>query len=191
MVTVIEYIIETMKHKGISQRELALKMGIPYQNLSSTLKGERRFTVANAIKIDKALGLKAGTIARMQNEEEIEQEIEKMNNQNIPNKKRVILEKIKENGGLWSYKSIPDSLPEDDIIEEGLRHLDFEDMPMIFEIWSKAHIKRIWRERLVSEGRRMNVLNTLLGILFFDVKNINKYLERNCLSKDLKKSQTA
>lgn len=183
MVTVIEYIIKTMKHKGISQRELALKVGIPYQNLSSMLKGERRFTVANAIKIDKALELKVGTIARMQNEEEIEQEIKKMNNQNIPNKKRVILEKIKENGGLWSYKSIPDSLPEDDIIEEGLRHLDFEDMPMIFEIWSKAHIKRIWRERLVSEGRRMNVLNTLLGILFFDVKNINKYLERNAYTK--------
>lgn len=102
-----------------------------------------------------------------------------MKNQDKKNKKKIILKKIKENGGLWSYKSVPDSLPDDDIIEESLRHLDFEDMPMIFEIWSKAHIKRIWRERLVSEGRRMNVLNTLLGILFFDIKDIEKYLEKN------------
>ncbi len=93
-------------------------------------------------------------------------------------KKQQVLIKVKENGGLWSYNTVPKSMLDDDIIEEALRHLEFEDMHLIFEIWSKAHIKRVWRERLVTEGKRMNILNTLLGILFFDVKDIGKYLLR-------------
>ncbi len=93
--------------------------------------------------------------------------------------KREILRKVKENGGLWSYDGIPESFSDDDIIEEGLRHLDFEDMHLLFELWSFSHIKRVWKQRLVSEGKRSNIINTLLGILYFKIDNneINGYLK--------------
>lgn len=177
--TTAEYLKDIMKARGMTQRELALKIGFPYQNLSAVIKGKRTIPISTSIRIDIQLGLEAGTLARKQTEDAIRSEYKKMNVNIISDKKQQILLKVKENGGLWSYNAIPKSIPEDDIIEEALRHLEFEDMHIIFEIWSKAHIKRVWRERLVSEGKRMNIINTLLGILFFDIKDIDKYLERN------------
>ena len=180
METIAAYILTLMKQKGFSQRDLALTAGMNYQNLSAALKGRRALPVRTSLRIDKALGLREGTIARMQTEETITKEIRRMKDMDRHRADRhEILRKIKKNGGLWSYNAVPESLPDDDVIEEALRHLDFEDMHLVFEIWSKARVKRIWKERLVPEGSRMNVLNTLLGILFFDIRNINKYYYGN------------
>ena len=174
------YIKSVLLKRKISQHELALKASIPFQNLSSVLQGKRTFSIATSIRIDDALGLETGTIALMQTKDAIEKEKNSMSpKDNILSKQHLILQKVKDNGGLWSYNSIPEKMSDDDIIEQALRHLDFEDMHYIFEIWNKAHIKRIWKERLVSEGKRMNILNTLLGILFFNVKDINSYLQRH------------
>ena len=84
--------------------------------------------------------------------------------------RRAILEKIKENGGFWSYDGIPENINNDDLIEEALLHLDFEDFHLMFENWSESHIRRIWKKRLLSQGKRLTTLNLLLEILFFNNK---------------------
>lgn len=94
--------------------------------------------------------------------------------------KQTILEKIKANGGFWSYCGfIPTSLDDDSVIEAALVHLDLEDLPLLLEIWDKAHIKRVWKDRLVSQGKRMNILNYILAVKFFDIQNPDEYLKRN------------
>lgn len=61
----------------------------------------------------------------------------------MQDKRQTILEKIKANGGFWSYCDfIPASLDDDSVIEAALVHLDLEDLPLLLEIWDKAHIKR-------------------------------------------------
>ena len=78
----------------------------------------------------------------------------------MQDKRQTILEKIKANGGFWSYCGyIPTSLDDDSVIEADLVHLDLEDLPLLLQIRDKAHIKRIWKERLVSQGKRMNIRN--------------------------------
>ena len=94
-------------------------------------------------------------------------------------KRHLILEKIKANGGFWSYQGIPENLDDDAVIEAALVHLDLEDLPLLFGIWSKAHIKRVWKERLVSQGKRMNIRNYTLGEKFFEIQNPEEYLKRN------------
>ena len=89
-----------------------------------------------------------------------------------------IMEKVKAAGGLWSYQDIPEHLDDDSIIEAALVHLDLEDMPMLLQIWSRAHIKRVWKERLVSQGRRMNILNYILAVKVFKVKHPDNYIAR-------------
>ena len=58
----------------------------------------------------------------------------------MKDKRLVILEKIKANGGFWSYCGfIPTSLDDDSVIEAALVHLDLEDLPLLLEIkiaWS-------------------------------------------------------
>ena len=94
-------------------------------------------------------------------------------------KRHIILEKVKANGGFWSYQGIPESLDDDAVIEAALVHLDLEDLPLLFGIWSKAHIKRVWKERLVSQGKRMNIRNYTLAVNFLEIRNPEEYLKRN------------
>ena len=99
--------------------------------------------------------------------------------ENMKDKRLVILQKIKARGGFWSYQGIPESLDDDSVIEAALVHLDLEDLPLLLEIWDKAHIKRVWKDRLVSQGKRMNILNYILAVKFFDIQNPDDYLKRN------------
>ena len=75
--------------------------------------------------------------------------------QNMKDKRLVILQKTKARGGFWSYQGIPESLDDDSVIEAALVHLDLEDLPLLLEIWDIVHIKRVWKDRLVSQGKRM------------------------------------
>lgn len=170
------YIRNLMRERGLDQRDLALQAGMPYQNLSAVLFGRRELTVRQSVLLDDILRLPGGTIYRMQADEHVAGL--SVDGKLPSSAKHDILVRVKANGGLWSYDGIPESFSDDDVIEEGLRHLDFEDMYLLFRLWSPSHIKRVWKERLVSEGRRTNVLNTLLGILFFgmDGKEVEKYL---------------
>ena len=90
----------------------------------------------------------------------------------------MIMEKIKNNGGFWSYSVIPVHMDDDSVIEASLVHLDLEDLPLLFGIWSKAHIKKVWKERLVSQGNRMSIRNYILAIKLFAIENPDKYLSR-------------
>ena len=80
----------------------------------------------------------------------------------------------------WSYCGfIPTSLDDDSVIEAALVHLDLEDLPLLLEIWSKTHIKRVWKDRLVSQGKRMNIRNYTLAVNFFEIQDPEEYLKRN------------
>jgi len=68
---------------------------------------------------------------------------------------------------------------DDAVIAAALVHLDLEDLPLLFGIWSKAHIKRVWKERLVSQGKRMNIRNYTLAVNFFEIQDPEEYLKRN------------
>ena len=69
-------------------------------------------------------------------------------------------------------------MDDDSVIEASLVHLDLEDISMLYGIWSKAHIKKVWKERLVSQGNRMSIRNYILAVKFFSIKDPDKYLSR-------------
>ena len=163
---------------GISQIELAARVGEHFQTISAIINGKREATIPLSVRIDEALELPSGTIAMVQTRYQVEKEVKERQLQSIKEKRRIILEKIKANGGFWSYQGIPDNMDDDAVIESALVHLDLEDMPLLFGIWSKAHIKRVWKERLVSQGRRMNILNYILALKLFGIQHPDKYISR-------------
>ena len=164
---------------GISQTELAARAGEHFQTISAIINGKREATISLSVRLDEALNLPSGTIAMAQTRYLVSKEINEQQTESMKAKRQhIILEKIKANGGFWSYQGIPESLDDDAIIEAALVHLDLEDLPLLFGIWSKAHIKRVWKERLVSQGRRMNVLNYILAVKLFEINNPDKYISR-------------
>lgn len=168
-----DYIRQKLAEQNISKKELALKAGIQPQALNSFINAGRSVPVPVSIRIDAALGIVPGTIARMQTENRIQEAIKSQNQ----NAREIIIKQIKANGGLWSYDGIPSNLDDDKIIEEGLRHLDLEDLDELFSIWDRKHVKRIWKERILSEGKRSNVLNFLLAVFAFHIKNPEQYVK--------------
>ena len=153
--TAIELLQDRIAELGISLTELAARSGEHVQTLSAIMHGRRVISIPLSIKLDAALGFAPGTLAQAQTKDQVQKA-----------------------GGLWSYQGIPEHLDDDSIIEAALVHLDLEDMPKLFQIWSKAHIKRVWKERLVSQGRRMNILNYILAVKVFNVNHPDNYIAR-------------
>lgn len=172
------YIRQSLSERGYDISDAALHSRMSPQNFSAVLKGHRDLTVVQSVCLDQMLGLEPGTLIKMQDSFKVMDCVSGKKDVLPSCQKRKILEKIKSNGGFWSYDGIPECLDDECIIEEGLRHLDFEDMHLLFELWSYAHVKRVWRKRLVPEGKRSNIMNMLLGVMFFNVKDIEGYLKK-------------
>ena len=176
--TAIELLQDRIAELGISLTELAARSGEHVQTLSAIMHGRRDISIPLSIKLDAALGFAPGTLAQVQTRDQVKKEMQRKALIDMDQKKYDILEAVKSAGGLWSYQGIPEHLDDDSIIEAALVHLDLEDMPMLFQIWSKAHIKRVWKERLVSQGRRMNILNYILAVKVFNVNHPDNYIAR-------------
>ena len=173
-----EMIRERMASLGMNQVELASRCGEHVQVISAILNGQREIPVSLSIRLDCALELEQGAVAIAQAKYLVAKEMQRQKLQDMQSRKRDVLEKIKAAGGLWSYQGIPEHLDDDSIIEAALIHLDLEDMPMLLNIWSKSHLKRVWKERLVSQGKRMNILNYILAVKLFGVRHPDNYLIR-------------
>ncbi|MBO4571362.1 MAG: helix-turn-helix transcriptional regulator [Bacteroidales bacterium] len=163
---------------GMSQVELANRCSEHVQVISAILNGQREIPIPLSVKLDCALELEQGSIAVAQARYLAFQEAQNLKIPDMQSRKRAVLEKIKAAGGFWSYQGIPEHLDDDDIIEAALVHLELEDLPMLQKIWSKSHLKRVWKERLVSQGKRMNILNYILAVKLFGVRHPDKYLIR-------------
>ena len=163
---------EAIKQSCLSQREAAKAVGLPYQNLSSALRGKRDIPLKESLLLDELLGFSPGHIHNLLALQKISKNKNLLKNTRYLQNRKAILEKIKKNGGFWSYDGIPENMNNDDLIEEALLHLDFEDFHLMFENWSESHIKRIWKKRLLTQGKRLNTLNLLLEILFFNNKQV-------------------
>lgn len=161
---------DNLKQRNLSQKEVSAIIGLSFQNFSSFLRGRRDIPLKESMILDRVLSFEEGYIQKQLLEEKLSALKDAVKDIPYERNKCLILEKVKENGGLWSYEGIPYNLDDDSVIEEGLLHLEFEDMYLLFQNWSKSHIKKIWKERLLSQGKRLNILNTLLGLLFFNCK---------------------
>ena len=173
-----EVIRERMLSLRISQVELACRCGEHPQVISAILKGQREIPLSLSVRLDYALELEPGSLAIAQVRYQVANEMRRQCILDMHSRKMAVLEKIKAGGGLWSYQGIPEHLDDDSIIEAALVHLELEDRPMLLQIWSKSHLKRVWKERLVSQGKRMNILNYILAVKLFGVKHPDNYLSR-------------
>ncbi len=57
---------EEIECRGISQKELSRKTGIPYTTLNEVLNGKRAITTEYALLIEAALGIESGFWLKMQ-----------------------------------------------------------------------------------------------------------------------------
>ena len=92
-------------------------------------------------------------------------------------RKQVLSKQLYDSGYLWSYKAVGNNavLPDEELILNGLSHLEFEDMPLLFKAFPYRQIKQVWQQRMLPYPDYYGVLNLLLAALFFHIKSPKKY----------------
>lgn len=99
---------------------------------------------------------------------------------NSMEKKQSLSKQLYDSGYLWSYKATGEHamLPDEELIVSGLSHLEFEDMPKLFEAFPYRQIKQVWQQRMLPYPDYYGTLNMLLAALFFHIKSPKKYVYR-------------
>ena len=94
--------------------------------------------------------------------------------------KTFLLDKLKEEKAFWSYDQSSvtlDSVSDELIIALTLRHLDLEEINLLYEIYSPKTIKEAWKNQLVPEGDYLRTLNRFIAWFYFNIKNPDRYLK--------------
>ena len=95
-------------------------------------------------------------------------------------KRQSLSKQLYDGGYLWSYRAAGDQavLPDEELIVNSLSHLEFEDMPMLFEAFPYRQIKHVWQQRMLPFPDYYGTLNMLLAALFFHIKSPKKYISK-------------
>ena len=99
---------------------------------------------------------------------------------NSLDRKQSLSKWLYDSGYLWSYRAADDKamLPDEELILNGLSHLEFEDMSMLFKAFPYRQIKRVWQQRMLPYPDYYGTLNLLLAVLFFHIKSPKKYISK-------------
>lgn len=94
--------------------------------------------------------------------------------------RQLLSKQLYDSGYLWSYKAMSANamLPDEELILNGLAHLEFEDMPMLFKAFPYRQIKQVWQERMLPYPEYYGTLNLLLAMLFFHIKRPKEYVAK-------------
>lgn len=88
------------------------------------------------------------------------------------------INKMAEKNLFWSYDLKSGSeLPDEVVIEQVLLYGDVPDLLALFRLWDEEQIRKVWEEQLVPQGRYRKI-NYYLGVFFFQVADINNYLNQ-------------
>ena len=90
--------------------------------------------------------------------------------------KEQLFTKLKNKGIFWSYSKdiILNKIGDRIFIEYVLKYGDFDDIVLIFKLYDKEFIRKIWQKSLVSD-RRFIKLNLMLARVFFDMDIESNY----------------
>ena len=94
------------------------------------------------------------------------------------NVKSELLRKLKVENALWSYDvSKMDSISDEALIEHVLLYLDIAEVNQLFYIYDVQLIKRVWRERMATQGAMFHAVNVLYAWYYFGAKHPEAYVK--------------
>jgi hypothetical protein len=89
-----------------------------------------------------------------------------------------LLQKLHEKHAFWSYdKSSCQTISDWNLIKFVLIHLDIDDIDLLFTIYPKNKIKKVWLKELVTQGDYLKNMNLCFAYFYFDVKRPVQYLK--------------
>ena len=166
-----QYINELISHKGLSQSVVARDIKVPRQLLSCIINGKREMSLQLAIKLESYFSLPEGELVKIQSMQAIQQR--KLSIRNY------LCEMLVKKNAFWSYdvKSF-DDIPDEELIEKCFTTLDINDIDLMFEIFPRKRILQVWKGKMAIQGEYMQMLNIMIAMYYFGIKEPEKYLAR-------------
>lgn len=178
------YISDLASHAGLSQADLAREINISRQLLSYVISGKREMSLQVAMKLESFFSLPDGELMKMQAILAVQKRKQSIRN--------LLCEKLIAKNAFWSYEvKSYDSIPDEEIIEKCFTILDMDDIDLMFEIFPRKRIFQVWREKMAIQGEYMQMLNIMIAMYYFGIKEPEKYLariEKQHINNLLKKS---
>ena len=178
------YVSELAIKAGLSQADLAREINISRQLLSYVISGKREMSLQLAMKLESFFSLPDGELMKLQAIQAVRKRKMSIKSQ--------LCEKLVAKNAFWSYEvKAYDSIPDEEIIEKCFTVLDIDDIDLMFEIYPRKRIFQVWRERMAIQGEYMQMLNIMIAMYYFGIKEPEKYLariEKQHINKLLKNS---
>lgn len=179
-----DYINELLSRSNLSQAELAREIKVSRQLLSYVINGKREISLQLAMKLESFFSLSDGELMQMQALQSIKQRKHDIKNH--------LCEQLVAKNAFWSYDvKSHEEIPDEELIEKCFTVLDLDDIDLMFEIFPRKRIYQVWKERLAIQGEYMQMLNVMIAMYYFGIKEPENYLakvERRHINKLLKNS---
>ena len=164
----IEYLI---KKNGYSQYDIARAIGVHRQSLSYVIAGRRELSMSLALKLESFFNLREGELMKIQAEESVRNYKREL--------KRELAGKLLKVNAFWSYANVSaDNIPDEEMIEKTFISLDLSDIALLFELYQRDYIRKVWRNGMAVQGDYLFSLNVMIALYYFDIKQPEKYLRR-------------
>lgn len=164
--------IESLLNKGEhKQSEVARAIGVPRQMLSYVIADRRELSMPLALKLESYFNLPEGKLFKMQAQQSV-----------VDYKlhlKRELAEHLLKAYAFWSYANIvAEKIPDEELIEKVFVYLGFREIALLFEIYNRDFVHKVWRERMAVQGDYLFALNVMIALYYFNIKQPEKYLKR-------------
>ena len=166
-----QYINDLITRAKLSQSDVAREIKVSRQLLSCVIGGKREMSLQLAIKLESFFSLQDGELMKMQALQAIQERKKSIRNH--------LCKELVSKNAFWSYdvKSF-DTIPDEEIIEKCFTTLDMDDIDLMFELYPRKRILQIWKDRMAIQGEYMQMLNIMIAMYYFGIKEPEKYLAR-------------
>lgn len=166
-----KYIEQLIGQNGVLQSDVARAVSVSRQLLSLIICGKRELSLQLAMKLESYFDLPEGELVVMQARQSLERRKVTLRKQ--------LYESLVAKNAFWSYKAqAMENIPDKLFIEKCLMTLDEQGIEMLFELFPRKRIRRVWRERMAIQGDHMLTLNVAIATKYFGIKEPERYLAR-------------
>ncbi len=93
--------------------------------------------------------------------------------------KKQLVESLNKINAFWSYTGVSaENVSDEELIEKVFIYLDMKDISMLFELYTRNYVRKVWRENMAIQGDYLFSLNVMIAMFYFDIKQPEKYLRR-------------
>ena len=90
---------------------------------------------------------------------------------------KALINKLHQEHAFWSYdKSGIKQIADDVLIAKVLLHLDIDDIKILFKLYPKIKIQRVWKDTMLAQEPLYHGLNRLYSFLLFNIKHPDRYI---------------